>query len=731
MSADREGGNDDKYMSRLAPLGAASAAATRPNSPAPSHRSNLHPTNQAEEDEDMARALAMSTADLGGQETGVVGPTGGQKYFGPATKESYDTGQWAMVPLGSVAETTEVVPDLEAAKRKYVPGEPRLLKHLPAGDYTPNLLTICGAIDIVRQVLMMPQLVQDDYGQDAEWWKGHPIARPKIVHVDDGTAVEPESDKHDDLLAETQRLMAFFTASERSYASVGAMTQTEAIKDASPAMTRSRTLLELFLQKWCVAASSKATDTDNITRLFNTTVGTNAPEGMDTPDMSLIDMQVAIGEDGKAELFELLDGLLWDTDTDSAVMADNFIEVPAELLVMRVYQANPSLSSTLNVEVPAELYVDKYLEENVAGTRAIRTEMAKGKKRIEKIEAIEKKLKLWKLPNKNEHIEADLLLKHTLGHFNGENKANAAKKDRSYILTQDEENTEQPPHYQEIAQKLNKLIHDIDSKLLTLADEKEKTRKAIAEMSKAPPQGMEPSDLKHRYILRGVATKPNITYVLCPIDETTNHDEFMGEDKTPEGMRWWRIEYSDSSPPSLTKTEVGDFDVLRAVELEHHSALLVYASDLLTQPSANARYLPAPLQAFIDSDNALFATELQHESNIGLDNNYKTFDLTDVPRESIERGSMDSTRVEGLGGSDMGDDDRPPAYDTDPFYEHGDFGLPPDTRKEEEAPVHEIHLDDVDEGLGGEMVETGSGRMFQGAGGSGRMKDEKGRDIGW
>lgn len=79
------------------------------------------------------------------------------------------------------------------------------------------------------------------------------------------------------------------------------------------------------------------------------------------------------------------------------------------------------------------------------------------------------------------------------------------------------------------------------------------------------------------------------------------------------------------------------------------------------------------------------------------------------------------------------DDDRPPAYNTDSFYGHEGFGLPPtDVRKEDDAPVHEIHLDDadVDEGLGGEMVETGRGTMFGGTEREGG-RDEKGQDDRW
>ncbi|KAK5166286.1 uncharacterized protein LTR77_008547 [Saxophila tyrrhenica] len=734
MSADRDGG----YDPHLRPLGVSSAAATRPNSPAGSHRSNLHPTNRQEEDEDMQRALAMSQADAGvpiyGQETGVVGPGGGQPVSGPAKKEAYDKDQWAMVPTGANktgwGQATEVVPDQEAQDRVLRSGEPRVLKQLPDGDYMPNLLTICAAIPAAKKALLMQEYVQVDYGQDAEWWRGHPIAKPRIVHVGDGSAVEPESDCQDELFAEVQRLMAFLTASDRSYASAGALTQTEFLKRTSPMVTRSRTLLELFLQTWSMAASSNVGVDGDVSRIFTTTVGTSAPEGMDTPDMSLIDLQVTLGEGEKADLFELLDGLLWETDADSTAMSDNFIERPADVLVMRAHQSNPAVAKQLRVEVPPEFYVDKYLKDNIAATRATRREMANSKRRIAKIEEIEKKLRTWKHPTKNESLDAGLLLKHTLGHFTGQNLLNASKNDRNHST---DELAEQPPAYQDISSKLEKLVVNIESKLQVLTEEKEKSRQAISSMSKAPPPGLEYEEQQYRYTLRGVATRPDTTYVLLP--NTLDADvELIEDEHTPAGWRWWRVEYkadgSSDSSPTVTKTLASDFDVLRAVELEHSSALLVYASDAAMNDRQTEHGLPEALRKFIANDNALFDAELQRAKDGGGGNDTSNYgvthiDLTDAPRQSIERSSMDSTRVEGsFNGSDRGD---PPDYYKGP----PDFGLGPnldkrgDAMEEDEAPVVEIRLDDEGEGQGSEMVERGNGGLM-----GGMERGEGGQDDG-
>ena len=91
-------------------------------------------------------------------------------------------------------------------------------------------------------------------------------------------------------------------------------------------------------------------------------------------------------------------------------MSDNYIERPADVLVMRIHQASSNLGSQLRLEVPGEFYVDKYLKENIEATRATRAKMAEGKKRIAKIEEIERKLKTWKHPKKNEQMDASALL---------------------------------------------------------------------------------------------------------------------------------------------------------------------------------------------------------------------------------------------------------------------------------------------------------------------------------
>ncbi len=270
--------------------------------------------------------MAMSQGDLGApfqQETGRIGASG-QQTFGPATRETYEADKWAVVPT-SVHNTNEIVPDADLEQRVHTPGEPRLLKYLPTGDYTPNLLTICHAINGTREAMLMRDHVQISYGQDGEWWKGHPISLPKIINVDDGSSAQPESDKDDELLAEVQRIMAFLSTSNRSYASCGGLTHAETIKNADRNVVPSRTLLEHFLKQWSKAASTKSGTSGDMSALFNNVIGTHGQDGINATDMTLIDMPVNIQQDAKSDLFEQLDDLLCDTKGTDTVMSDNHI----------------------------------------------------------------------------------------------------------------------------------------------------------------------------------------------------------------------------------------------------------------------------------------------------------------------------------------------------------------------------------------------------------------------
>ncbi|KAF4548928.1 Hypothetical protein D9617_24g016410 [Elsinoe fawcettii] len=749
-ATDRDGSSYGPSMpapysdSNLHPLGT-SAAPTRGSSPVPSFR---QPATKAEEDEELEKAMANSRQDLGygAQESGVIsGGNRQQSHFGPATQSQYDPSQWAMVPTAAsnVHETREIIPDVEASARKNDGLEPRFLKHTASGDYLPNLLTIAHSIPLARETLLLRNHVQRSYGQDPDWWRGHEIKLPQIVNTEDDRPVQTINPEMPKLVAEMQRLMAFLDASDRSYAS------TEPISKIAERLAHNQgdIPMDLALSAWEAAAQYvvKEAQQDNpeISHLFRSTVGS----GGGVPNPNLWSLPLPVPErprNGEVSLADAMDHALWDMDPEDENFADNWMERCGEILPMRVAE-DDSAQDKLRLVVPTSLYIDKYLKEHIEATRPIRKEMARLKRRQATIETLQHNLANVEHPTKKENLGALDVLKSTRDYFSGtarqqvlENFEGRGIDLPAHALALPE--SEQATH-DTMAQKLDALWNSITEKIETLEEEKHKAKKALSQLSQSNPPGLEHDKLKHHYTLRGVATKPNVTYVLRPrykqvatettappsdamdtstaslpplasrieIDTSPNEDD----PDAPPGWVWWRIQLDISlSNSTIHKTESSTDDVLRAVELEHNAALLVYASDRAVNYPSDPT-LPDELRRFVAADNKLFANELRNASGGAGD------EWNDEWRHVERRGSGGSTMV----NFDEDQDRELPAYSFQGGYgdekglgseaytgqEYGYGG-----RGRESPEAHEIRLDEPEEGRG-EMVQTGPAMGMGGA----------------
>lgn len=722
FSTDRNG-NRDTSDSSLRPLGGTSTAPTRVPTPVGNMSA---PTNRDDEDAQLAAAMAASQQDAGfgfPQESGVLHADGtSQQTYGPATKDqSAHDRQWGMVPLGKGA-SSEIVPDVEQPEeRKNIDGEPRFIKTLPSGEYLPNFLTIGHAIPSVREALLMRNYVMRQYGKDSEWWKGTQIALPKIVHTDDGAPADAEIDKYDEFIAETQRLMAALDASERSYISAQALTQSELIGNGA-----SDNMVETFINRFIEAAGARTDSSEEMMSLLTTEIGTTSPDGMVRPHAEVLELPVKTTGDEKVGLMEVLDGLLWDTDSEDLADSDNFIVRGAGVIVMCAKQTKPS-AEKLQLEVPSTLFIDKYLQDNVSVSKPARLEIAEQKKRVAKIAGIENKLTTWQHPQKsNEQIDARAMLQHTLGHFSGKNMADAGKADLENGIAINGISAPEQPHYADIAARLEAIVLSVDKKLERLREQKDAIQKNISILSNSSPAQLEEDGLKGRYTLMGVATKPSITYVLRPAPGNYDGDRMSigsnDDDETPDGMQWWRIEYAvNGTHPRISKSKVDGYTVLQAVEVEHTSALLVYASDAAVELPESELGLPDALKEFVADDNLYINCEIHESAMSRPPPAYEFSRENDIPRQSIEpgarRASIDSTVAELGGASNRGS----PIISGGPdFYDHAppNSGLPPDftnasSAQHVEDPVTEIRLspsqddDEADNGaLHQEMVET-------------------------
>jgi hypothetical protein len=712
-STDRDG-NANMGDNNLHPLGGTSTAPTRVPSPA----MNMGvPSNRDDEDAQLAQALAASREGPYQQESGVLHANGTEQTYGPVNKDqgAHDR-QWGMV-LSAQGASSEIVPDVERPEeRQNAEGEPRFLKTLPSGDYLPNFLTIGHSIPAVREALLLRDYTMVQYGKDAEWWRGNPIALPKIVHTGNGAPADAEIDKYDEFIAETQRLMAALDASQRSYASVNALTKTELLL-----MGESISLTENFINKFCQAVDARTNLHDQVRSLFMTHIGTTNPAGMREPYAPVFTLDVKTTGEDRIQLMEVLDDMLWDTDTQEYQTRDNYIANAGDIIVMHAKQTNPS-AQKLQLEVPPTLYIDKYLQKNVDISRPARLEIAKEKERVAMISKIEKKLTKWQMPS--QEIDARAMLQHTLGHFSGKNMADADNADSEKGIVVNGTGTPEQPHYADIAAKLEVVIANVDKKLERLAELKESIQKNISKLSKSSPSQLEQEGLKERYTLMGVATKASITYVLQPKEEKDEDDDHMStendDEATPDGMQWWRIEYAvNGTQPRISKAKIEGDIVIQAVEVEHTSALLVYASDRAVDYSHHDPTLPPALQQFVEDDDFHFNVELHDNARSHPPPAYDYAHDSDIPRPSIEPGarrpSMDSTCAELGGGSTRGSPISGPA-----FYDEAPpgAGLPPtitSSGQHVEDQVTEIRLSpphetEADNGAGSalhqEMVET-------------------------
>lgn len=205
-----------------------------------------------------------------------------------------------------------------------------------------------------------------------------------------------------------------------------------------------------------------------------------------------------------------------------------------------------------------------------------------------------------------------------------------------------------------------------------------------------------------------MSTKSNVTYVLRPAGEQgqgrEDADEMFPDSERPQGMQWWRIAYDvNANGASISRTLTDEEEVIRAVELEHSQALLVYASDRAINFQPDPR-LPEALEEFIRRDDELFAADLAQPSY---------YSRGYSPEREIEepqpRTSLDSTTVNF-------DDDQPPAYADDVPFSLDDDKQPLLGGDEDlSPPAHEIRLDEFSD-AGGEMAERTPGGFVVGHG---------------
>lgn len=233
----------------------------------------------------------------------------------------------------------------------------------------------------------------------------------------------------------------------------------------------------------------------------------------------------------------------------------------------------------------------------------------------------------------------------------------------------------------EIETQIRGVLARVDRKIGELEEEKSVLQRQIDEMNlryTEPVEGEGEPQPRMRYLLQGVATRPEVMYVRRRQREVGSQQEEEGEvdllepeesdmdttgaqenDDDGEEWKWWRIAWTNSSSSKAnnnaraqhapmigpisqaqamaaeqhrdqvnttdtdantdgspyTIAEVSEASVIEAARTEHHSVVLIYASEAAVnyQSSSSSTNLSPALRKFVEQDNKSFERELRDE----------------------------------------------------------------------------------------------------------------------
>ncbi|KAH8159148.1 hypothetical protein CIB48_g9099 [Xylaria polymorpha] len=645
------------------------AAPTRPPSRA-NNRSPLGPANTTEEDAQLARALAESAAESGitPQEVGVVDHQTNFKYFGPANRSEYDTEMWAMVPTKANGWTEAADPP--PSNRKRDTDAPTFLRQTK-DHRLGSILTIYNKIPLARNFLLRCGKPAPTYGHNSEWWKGKPILRQDVLaKMATGEDVWGE-DAHPDFIEELHRLMAFLDRSERNYASADNLAETKAVDEnfGSWIVDVEDRLFRALADASTTSPDcgrEHMTTTGKIISVMPPPPSQSEPDGQSEKEddtTSFMFLDIALDFDSYSwvhTLYDALDHLLWSSalsldytfpeDAKTAVLLK-----PAEILTMRI----GGLGLEKPCEIPAVFYADRYMNSRKDLALHFQTQIREIKEALKKlawteaeratctgqicsfnvqgldqthdvrdccrkmIEYAEHLLKRQKEVVQWRHFQDqwrsgtpysmdDLRLLHTWSgpsHFTDDEKADQEKW--KHIIKMCEEKIEDAgcalDTSAQIKNELNSYLDVIRKRLTCQEDEVDNDTYVFRSASDAyRPEYWDPSI---KYLLRGVATTPEVAYVCVrDVEDSSNPGEItVGKDQ------WWKVGYVKSDASPIKSEKVSPDDVLHAAGTESRNPILVYASEAaLTQEPIP---LSDALRMFVKADNRSFQQELAQEAS--------------------------------------------------------------------------------------------------------------------
>ncbi|KAF1981154.1 hypothetical protein K402DRAFT_398782 [Aulographum hederae CBS 113979] len=530
-------------------------------------------------------------------------------HFGPAQREHYDTGNWSLQRYSnSGVAAEEIMPDPEPSARRRVEGEPVFMKPLPSSaDYLPSLVTILGSIPLAYSSMLDLGNDPYDYGHNPQWWSGSPIEVPQVRDLDSNE----DPNRVVNVLVETQRLMAFLRHSERSYGSVAALSSMPYIAEQQDEQGRggTNTPANKFIQAWVAAATEFDLPRHGIApaELFSSVASDQHPnQDPEHHQFHILSLPLSIpGPETPESMYDALDKLLWESDTDGSEEGQISLTKAAEVFPILVSQRDANCHG-LNMEVPAEWFADRYLSSNASATKSMRRELAQWMSKISHVEDNARKLATYNNDETGQHLDALKMMEEALPDliWNSKRRKDEFSFTAESVMIPEEpdETTQASPEAGQL-QLLQETLNGFKKRIQVFEEQKKALQMELSRASdllKKPGEGTDAGPMT-RYSLCGAATDPSTTYVRR-IKETSK-DQMPAEQQS----EWWEMKYITTSSTIISKKIVSVADVLRAASQDSNLVLLVYATDkALAAPVAS---LPDGLPTFIALDNAAFAEE--------------------------------------------------------------------------------------------------------------------------
>ena len=355
------------------------------------------------EDEELNRAVAMSMSEsqtIPGQETGTLDY--GKQYFGPATREHYETDAWTMVY--PAAQTQEILLNPEPKDRKRQPNHPAFFKTPSVDHRLSALIKILHAIPMAREALLNRNLTLQDYGPDKEGWDGPPVKVLRIVNMDaDGRKIND-----DDVIYEVQRLMAFLDKTDRAYGSTNVLAGFEGVG------LRDDQKIPNFLGIWQAAAARSQSPLANTFESVGTKLDSSDPEAARSEYFPYLTLKADNEISGRGlTLYEALDQLLWvDAKEDDEI----YLEKVADVLLLEVRNEVEN-GLGLGIEIPSIWYADRYRPSHMQQAKDMRARKAAVTTQLQKEEKLQAGISKFQKPGGGAQVDVAKLLAKAATYF--------------------------------------------------------------------------------------------------------------------------------------------------------------------------------------------------------------------------------------------------------------------------------------------------------------------------